>query len=50
MPSHVDWVSEVETDAEGLNSLSLRETLEKWPSSKPKPKVLYTIPVCIELH
>ncbi|KAH9986058.1 pyridoxal phosphate-dependent transferase [Russula vinacea] len=35
---------EVETDAEGLNPLSLRETLENWPSSKPKPKVLYTIP------
>lgn len=35
----------METDVEGLNSLSLREILESWPSSKPKPKVLYTVPV-----
>lgn len=35
---------EVETDGEGLNSLSLCETLENWPSSKPRPRVLYTIP------
>jgi len=35
---------EIETDAEGLSSLSLHEILESWPSSKPKPKVLYTIP------
>jgi tryptophan aminotransferase len=38
-------VTEVETDAEGINSLSLREVLESWPTSKPKPKILYTIPV-----
>jgi len=34
----------VETDIEGLNSQSLRRILENWPSSKSKPKVLYTIP------
>jgi len=35
---------EVETDSKGINSLSLHEILEKWPSSKPKPKILYTVP------
>jgi len=35
---------EVETDVEGLNSQSLREVLDSWPSSKPKPKILYTVP------
>jgi hypothetical protein len=37
--------TEVETDAEGLSSSSLREILENWPSSRPKPRILYTIPV-----
>ncbi|KAI0790026.1 PLP-dependent transferase [Abortiporus biennis] len=37
-------ISEVETDAEGLSSQSLRKILEEWPASKPKPKVLYTVP------
>ncbi|KAH9957151.1 pyridoxal phosphate-dependent transferase [Russula dissimulans] len=37
-------VTGVETDVEGLNSLSLRKILENWPSSNSKPKVLYTIP------
>jgi tryptophan aminotransferase len=37
--------TEIETDAEGLSSLSLHKILESWPSTKPKPKVLYTIPV-----
>ncbi|KAI9452456.1 PLP-dependent transferase [Russula earlei] len=35
---------EVETDVDGLKSLSLREILENWSTSKPKPKVLYTVP------
>ncbi|KAJ3503955.1 hypothetical protein NLJ89_g8202 [Agrocybe chaxingu] len=35
---------EVETDAYGICSSSLRKTLEQWPKGKPKPKVLYTIP------
>ncbi|KAH7921589.1 PLP-dependent transferase [Leucogyrophana mollusca] len=35
---------EVETDAEGIRSESLRSILENWPASKPKPKVLYTVP------
>jgi hypothetical protein len=38
-------VTEVETDTKGLCSSSLREILESWPSSKPKPKILYTVPV-----
>ena len=36
---------EVETDAEGISSTSLRQILESWPEGKPKPKVLYTVPV-----
>ena len=43
------WAPEVETDGEGLDSLSLREIIENWPSSKPRPKVLYTIPVRVRL-
>ncbi|CAA7269549.1 unnamed protein product [Cyclocybe aegerita] len=35
---------EVETDAHGICSSSLRTTLEQWPAGKPKPKVLYTVP------
>lgn len=35
---------EIETDADGLDSQSLRNILDGWPSSKPKPKILYTIP------
>jgi hypothetical protein len=37
---------EVATDAEGLKSSSLRDILENWRSDKPKPKILYTTPVC----
>ncbi|KAG2018257.1 kynurenine/alpha-aminoadipate aminotransferase [Coprinopsis cinerea AmutBmut pab1-1] len=35
---------EVETDAQGISSSSLRSILDNWPSDKPKPKVLYTVP------
>ncbi|KAI9435643.1 PLP-dependent transferase [Lactarius psammicola] len=35
---------EVETDADGPDSQSLRNILDSWPSTKPKPKILYTIP------
>lgn len=37
--------AEVNTDAEGIQSSSLRTILEQWPAGKPKPKVLYTVPV-----
>ncbi|KAI0925700.1 hypothetical protein AcV5_008368 [Taiwanofungus camphoratus] len=40
---HCDLV-EVETDSQGIRSSSLRSILENWPASKPKPKVLYTVP------
>lgn len=36
---------EVETDAQGIVASSLRTVLENWPKDKPKPKVLYTVPV-----
>ncbi|KAF8910539.1 PLP-dependent transferase [Gymnopilus junonius] len=35
---------EVETDAQGIRSSSLRTILEQWPQGTPKPKVLYTVP------
>ncbi|KAL6302433.1 pyridoxal phosphate-dependent transferase [Sparassis latifolia] len=35
---------EVETDAEGICSRSIRKVLESWPASRPKPRVLYTVP------
>ncbi|KAF5374493.1 hypothetical protein D9615_009117 [Tricholomella constricta] len=35
---------EVETDAHGISSSSLRSILENWPAGKPKPRVLYTVP------
>ncbi|KAH9831639.1 PLP-dependent transferase [Rhodofomes roseus] len=35
---------EVETDSHGVCSRSMREMLENWPSSKPKPKFFYTVP------
>jgi len=40
---HCDIV-EVETDAEGIRSSSLRSILEQWPAEKQKPKILYTVP------
>ncbi|KAI0775147.1 PLP-dependent transferase [Trametes elegans] len=40
---HCDCVA-VPTDSQGINSSSLRSILENWPASKPKPKVLYTVP------
>lgn len=38
-------ISEVATDSEGVSSQSLRQILESWPAEKPKPKILYTVPV-----
>lgn len=35
---------EIETDANGVCSHMLRDTLENWPVDKPKPKVLYSVP------
>ncbi|KAG6856267.1 hypothetical protein H0H87_005952 [Tephrocybe sp. NHM501043] len=35
---------EVETDARGIKSSSLRSILENWPAGKQKPRVLYTVP------
>ncbi|KAH9942752.1 PLP-dependent transferase [Amylocystis lapponica] len=37
-------IIEVETDENGICSHSLRVVLENWPPSKPKPKMLYTVP------
>lgn len=51
--AEIDILPEVETDSHGICSQSLRETLESWPVEKPKPKVLYTVPVStnrITLH
>lgn len=35
---------EVETDSKGISSESFRNVLENWPATKPKPRVLYTVP------
>ncbi|KAJ7796750.1 PLP-dependent transferase [Mycena olivaceomarginata] len=35
---------EVEADADGISTDSLRAILESWPADKAKPRVLYTIP------
>ncbi|CCM06418.1 uncharacterized protein FIBRA_08679 [Fibroporia radiculosa] len=35
---------DIETDSHGIRSKSLRAILENWPSSKPRPKLLYTVP------
>jgi len=40
---HCDLV-EIETDAHGISASSLRSRLENWPTGKPLPKVLYTVP------
>ena len=37
--------SEVKTDGDGIQSSSLRNILENWPADKPKPKILYSVPV-----
>ncbi|KAH9846644.1 PLP-dependent transferase [Lenzites betulinus] len=34
----------VPTDSQGINAASLRSTLANWPTTKPRPKVLYTVP------
>jgi tryptophan aminotransferase len=36
---------EIETDSDGIKSSSLRFILETWPVGKPRPKILYTVPV-----
>ncbi|KAG6827876.1 hypothetical protein H0H92_010145 [Tricholoma furcatifolium] len=36
--------TQVETDAHGIKSTSLRSILENWPADKSKPRVLYTVP------
>lgn len=38
-------LTEVETDAHGILADVLRNIMESWPAEKPKPKVLYTVPV-----
>ncbi|KAF8176239.1 PLP-dependent transferase [Mycena galopus ATCC 62051] len=35
---------EVDADADGISTESLRAILRNWPASKPRPRVLYTIP------
>ncbi|KAJ7157622.1 TdiD protein [Mycena crocata] len=35
---------EVEADADGISTVSLRAILGSWPAGKAKPRVLYTIP------
>ncbi|KAJ7212864.1 PLP-dependent transferase [Mycena haematopus] len=35
---------EVDADADGISTESLRAILRAWPAGKPKPRVLYTIP------
>ncbi|KAJ6512618.1 PLP-dependent transferase [Mycena sanguinolenta] len=35
---------EVDADADGISTDSLRSILRKWPTDKPRPRVLYTIP------
>ncbi|KAF9446159.1 PLP-dependent transferase [Macrolepiota fuliginosa MF-IS2] len=35
---------EIQTDADGISTSSLRSVLENWPSGKKRPKVLYTVP------
>ena len=34
-------------DSKGIDSASLRVLLESWPTGKPNPKVLYTVPVSV---
>ncbi|KAI0787598.1 pyridoxal phosphate-dependent transferase [Fomes fomentarius] len=40
---HCEFIG-VPTDSQGINASALRSTLENWPASKPKPKILYTVP------
>ncbi|GJJ07751.1 hypothetical protein Clacol_001956 [Clathrus columnatus] len=35
---------EIEVDAQGISSGSLRKIMDEWPINKPKPRVLYTVP------
>ncbi|EJD49564.1 TdiD protein [Auricularia subglabra TFB-10046 SS5] len=35
---------EIETDADGVDPASLRASLESWPTDKPRPRVMYTVP------
>ncbi|PSR72348.1 hypothetical protein PHLCEN_2v11796 [Hermanssonia centrifuga] len=37
-------IIELETDSQGICPESIFSALENWPISKPKPKVLYTVP------
>jgi len=35
---------EIPTDADGVSADALRQIMNTWPASKPKPKVFYTVP------
>jgi len=35
---------EIETDAHGIKASSLKSILESWSTTKPKPRILYTVP------
>ena len=39
--------AEVETDPDGVDPNSLRAVLESWPAEKPRPRVMYTVPVSL---
>ena len=43
-------IIEVQTDSKGIDSTALRTLLDNWPTDKPKPKVLYTVPVSVVLE
>lgn len=38
---------DVQTNEEGLRPEHLQSIMENWPSDRPKPKALYTVPVRI---
>ncbi|KAG6905867.1 hypothetical protein DXG01_017238 [Tephrocybe rancida] len=41
---------EIEMDAHGIKSSSLKSILESWPAKKPKPCVLYSIPKVAQFY
>jgi DNA-binding transcriptional MocR family regulator len=46
IPTYLNLLfQEIETDANGISTASLRSKLENWPAGKHRPKILYTVPV-----
>lgn len=46
----IDWSLALETDDDGIRGASLKAVIDEWPASRPRLKLLYTVPVSASRH